>query len=67
MINPNNSDALYKFVLTRISGEPRVAIRNRHLEKLDVYLEIPEKYLRSCLELFKGRMRVLAQNSGKRP
>lgn len=32
MINPENSDVLYKFVLTRISGEPRVAILHRNLE-----------------------------------
>jgi len=32
VINPHNSDVLYKFVLTRISGEPRVAITHRNLE-----------------------------------
>jgi hypothetical protein len=32
VINPHNSDVLYKFVLKRISGEPRVAIAHRHLE-----------------------------------
>jgi len=31
-INPDNSDVLYKFLLTRISGEPRVAITHRNLE-----------------------------------
>ena len=31
-INPDNSDVLYKFVLTRMSGEPRVAITHRNLE-----------------------------------
>jgi hypothetical protein len=30
--DPENSDVLYKFVLTRISGEPRVAISHRNLE-----------------------------------
>jgi len=35
VINPDNSDVLYKFILTRISGEPRVAIAHRHLEKWD--------------------------------
>jgi hypothetical protein len=30
--NPDNSDVFYKFVLTRISGEPRVAITHRNLE-----------------------------------
>jgi hypothetical protein len=32
VINPDNSDVLYKFVLTRISGESRVAINHRNLE-----------------------------------
>ena len=32
MINPDNADVLYKFVLTRISGEPRTAITHRNLE-----------------------------------
>jgi hypothetical protein len=31
-INPDNADILYKFVLTRISGEPRTAITHRNLE-----------------------------------
>jgi len=35
VINPENSDVLYKSVLTRISGEPRVAITRRNLENLD--------------------------------
>jgi hypothetical protein len=32
VINPDNSDVFYKFVLTRISGEPRVAITHMNLE-----------------------------------
>jgi len=32
VINPDNSDVLYKFVLTRISGEPRVATTHRNIE-----------------------------------
>lgn len=32
VINPDNADVLYKFVLTRISGEPRTAITHRNLE-----------------------------------
>jgi hypothetical protein len=32
VINPDNSEVLYKFVLARISGEPRVAITHRNLE-----------------------------------
>ena len=35
VINPDNSDVLYKFVLTRISGEPRVAITHRNLDNWD--------------------------------
>ena len=35
VINPTNADVLYKFVLTRISGEPRVAITHRNLENWD--------------------------------
>jgi hypothetical protein len=30
--NPEKAAVLYKFVLTRISGEPRVAISHRDLE-----------------------------------
>lgn len=32
VINPNHKDRLYKFVLTRISGEPRTAISHRNLD-----------------------------------
>jgi hypothetical protein len=32
VVNPEYSGRLYKFVLTRISGEPRIAITHRHLE-----------------------------------
>jgi hypothetical protein len=32
VINPIRKDRLYKFVLTRIGGEPRTAITHRHLE-----------------------------------
>jgi hypothetical protein len=32
VIDPERADVLYKFVLTRISGEPRVAITHRNLE-----------------------------------
>jgi hypothetical protein len=31
-INPSSKDRLYQFVLTRISGEPRIAISHRNLE-----------------------------------
>lgn len=31
-VNPDHRDRLYKFVLTRISGEPRTAIAHRNLE-----------------------------------
>jgi hypothetical protein len=32
VIDPRNANTLYKFVLTRISGEPRTAISHRNLE-----------------------------------
>jgi hypothetical protein len=32
LIDPEHSDVLYKFLLTRISGESRVAISHRNLE-----------------------------------
>ena len=35
VINPENSDVLYKVVFTRISGEPRVAKTQRNLENWD--------------------------------
>jgi hypothetical protein len=35
VINPENSDVVYKFVLTRNSGERRVAITHRNLENWD--------------------------------
>jgi hypothetical protein len=43
VVNPNHQDRLYKFVLTRISGEPRKAIAHRHLHswaELRDFLEI---------------------------
>jgi hypothetical protein len=33
VINPSQQDRLCKFVLTRISGEPRMGIAHRHLDK----------------------------------
>ena len=33
--DPENPDVLYKCILTRISGEPRVAISHRNLENLE--------------------------------
>jgi hypothetical protein len=35
VIKPENSHVLYKSVLTRISGEPRVAITHKKLENWD--------------------------------
>jgi hypothetical protein len=32
VINPDNSDILYRFVITRNRGEPRVAVTHRNLE-----------------------------------
>jgi len=34
VINPSQEGILYKFVLTRISGEPRTAISHRNLERV---------------------------------
>jgi hypothetical protein len=42
VIHPDKSDVLYKFVLTKISGEPRVAITHRSIEnweELTVFLK----------------------------
>jgi hypothetical protein len=33
VINPIHAHRLYKFVLTRISGEPRIAIAHRNLDR----------------------------------
>jgi hypothetical protein len=35
VIDPERADVLYKFILTRISGEPRVAITHRNLQNWD--------------------------------
>jgi len=32
VIDPRNASTLFKFVLTRVSGEPRTAIAHRNLE-----------------------------------
>jgi hypothetical protein len=32
VIDPSKADTLYKFVLARISGEPRIAITHQNLE-----------------------------------
>jgi hypothetical protein len=45
VINPDNSDVLYKFVLTRISGEPRVAITHRNLENWEDLRTFLKKHL----------------------
>jgi hypothetical protein len=39
VVNPDHRGRLYKFVLTRISGEPRTAITHRHLEN---WIELKE-------------------------
>jgi hypothetical protein len=39
LINPEQEAILYKFILTRISGEPRTAISHR---KLDNWAELKE-------------------------
>jgi hypothetical protein len=43
VINPIHEDTLYKFVLTRISGEPRIGITYRNL---DTWIEL-RKFLRN--------------------
>ena len=48
VINPENSDVLYKFVLTRISGEPRVAITHRNLENWDDLRTFLKNTKRTC-------------------
>ena len=35
VIDPRNEDILFKFVLTRINGEPRTVIAHRNLENWD--------------------------------
>lgn len=42
VVNPEHRHKLFKFILTRINGEPRAAIKHRHLDTWDdvkVYLE----------------------------
>jgi hypothetical protein len=62
VVNPDHQGRLYKFVLTRISGEPRTAIAHRHL---DNWIELRE-FLRNtyiekrtldfhATQLFKAR------------
>lgn len=45
VVNPDHRGRLYKFVLTRISGEPRTAIAHRHLQKLGRAKRIFEKHV----------------------
>jgi hypothetical protein len=45
VINPENSNVPYKFVLTRISDERRVAITHRNLENWDDIKDVLEKHL----------------------
>ena len=47
VINPEQEFILYKFVLTRISGEPRTAISQRNL---DSWLELKEFLQNSYIE-----------------
>ena len=44
VINPSQETILYKFLLTRISGEPRTAISHRNLESWEE-LRVFAKYL----------------------
>ena len=45
VINPSQEAILYKFVLTRISGEPRTAISHRNIESWAELKEFFAKYL----------------------
>jgi hypothetical protein len=64
VINPSQEAILYKFVLTRISGEPRTAISHKNLENWadlkgflqNAYIEKRSLYIRAS-QLFKARQR----------
>jgi len=66
--NPRNMDMLRKFVLTRVSGEPRIAARRSHLEcweELKEFLKntyiVTERQnivLISCLDQSKGNPKM---------
>jgi len=47
VINPSQETILYKFLLTRISGEPRTAISHRNLER---WVELKEFLHNTCIE-----------------
>jgi hypothetical protein len=62
VINPSQDAILYKFVLTRISGEPRTAISHRNLENWAEIKEIIQNTYREkrtldfhASQLFKAR------------
>ena len=61
VINPAQEDVLYKFVLTRISGEPRTAIEHRNLDNWGELKEfLRNSYIEkkvaglSCQPAFRG-------------
>jgi hypothetical protein len=47
VVNPDHRGRLYKFVLTRISGEQRTAITHRHLES---WIELKEFFKNTYIE-----------------
>jgi hypothetical protein len=49
VINPNHADRLYKFLLTKIGGEPRIAIAHRNLDKWEELREFfRNTYVERC-------------------
>ena len=63
--NPDNAGVLYKFVLTRISGEPRVAITHRNLENLDDLRELLKNTYTEKRTLEFHAMRLFGAKQGK--
>ena len=76
-INPSSRDRLYQFVLTRISGEPRIAISHRNLENLEELKEfLNNTYIEkgrsifmpiSCLRQEKAKPKAYRNGSKKSP
>jgi hypothetical protein len=64
VIDPNQEEVLYKFVLTRIGGEPRTAITHRNLEnRLELKEFLKNSYIEKrtldchASQLFESRQR----------
>jgi hypothetical protein len=71
VINPIHADRLYKFILTRISGEPRIAIAHRNLEQWEDLREfLRNTYVEKCTldfhanQLFQARQEKSENISG---